>query len=209
MVDPHSGRIRAVVNPRLAFEQAFPLRPHVMKVFTAPTAAPQRDSSTENRALSAGALIGSATISDLLSSQEQDTLQSRSGDWLLLQLLLRDLGSRLSPGSFVSTLSLLGFGKQDGSECGRRGLKARLLTGVEYRRCSRRRQGRHRHHGSTSRGLYGRCSTADTSSSATGGFAKGRRDEQGSLRIDPAHRRTLIAGMRGAVEYGTGRPRLG
>src|SRR5205814_9771962 len=57
VMDPHTGRIRAVVNPRLAFEQAFPPG-STIKSFTALTAMRAGLIDRESRTLCRGRFTG-------------------------------------------------------------------------------------------------------------------------------------------------------
>ena len=89
VMDPHTGRLRAVVNPRLAFEQAFPPG-STIKSFTALTAMRAGLLDRESRTLCRGRFTGDGL--DVICSHPKskapfNTLPSAR---LFLQLLLCD-----------------------------------------------------------------------------------------------------------------------
>ena len=202
VVDPHSGRIRAVVNPRLAFEQAFPPG-STMKVFTALTALRSGLIDGESRAQCRGTYrLGDYQVT-CSHPRSKTPFNPAQAIGYSCNCYFADLGSRLSPGSFVSTLSLLGFGKRTGVNAG--GEAEGTTPGREWNIGDAVGEGKDvtvtmvqllaAYTALFNGGHLYRPQQGDSQKVAA--------DEQGSLRIDPAHRRTLIAGMRGAVEYGT------
>lgn len=201
VIDPQTGRLRAVVNPRLAFEQIFPPG-SAIKPFTALAA------------LRAGLL-------DLEMRRQCQTKYAR-GDFEILCSHPRSnspfnltqslayscndyfahVGERLSEGTFNATLGGFGFGER---------------TGVRANEAA----------GTLSRGEW-RVQTAlgdDDKLQVTpiqllaayialvnGGHlyrpqqtkdAAFVPSENARLNIAPAHRKALLEGMRGAVKYGT------
>ena len=201
VIDPQTGRLRAVVNPRLAFEQTFPPG-SAIKPFTALAA------------LRAGLL-------DLETRRQCQTKYAR-GDFEIIcshprsnapfnltQALayscndyFAHVGERLSEGTFNATLGGFGFGER---------------TGVRANEAA----------GTLSRGEW-RVQTAlgdDDKLQVTpiqllaayialvnGGHlyrpqqtkdAAFVPSENARLNIAPAHRKALLEGMRGAVKYGT------
>ncbi|HEV8487862.1 MAG TPA: penicillin-binding transpeptidase domain-containing protein, partial [Blastocatellia bacterium] len=202
VIDPHSGRIRAVVNPRLAFEQAFPPG-STMKVFTALTALRSGLIDGESRSQCRGRYrLGDyqVTCSHPKSKTPFNPAQALGYS---CNCYFADLGSRLSPASFVSTLNSLGFGRRTGVNAG--GEAEGTVPGRQWNIGD-----------AVGEGKDVTVTVVQLLTAYTALFNGGRlyrpqqgdpqkvtADEQGSLRIDPAHRRTLIEGMRSAVEYGT------
>src|SRR6185436_4421684 len=202
VIDPHSGRIRAVVNPRLAFEQAFPPG-STMKVFTALTALRSGLIDGESRSQCRGTYrLGDyhVTCSHPKSKTPFNPAQAIGYS---CNCYFADLGSRLGPASFVSTLNSFGFGKRTGVNAG--GEAEGTVPGREWNIGDAVGEGKD---------VTVTAVQLLTAYSAlfNGGHLyrpqqgdpqKVTADEQGSLHIDPSHRRILIEGMRGAIEYGT------
>ncbi len=201
VIDPQTGRLRAVANSRLAFEQAFPPG-SAIKPFTALAA------------LRAGLL-------DLQTRRQCQTKYSNedfeivcshprsNSPFNLTQALayscndyFAHVGERLSEGTFTATLSGVGFGQRTGiaaSEAA--GSLPRgewrvqtalgdddkfLVTPIQLLTAfAALVNGGH---------LYRPRQTGDTAFRPT---------EAARLNIAPAHRTALIEGMRGAVKYGT------
>lgn len=201
VIDPQTGRLRAVVNPRLAFEQAFPPG-SAIKPFTALAA------------LRAG-LLDVQTRRQCQTKYTNENFEivcshPRSNSPFNLPQALAyscndyfaHVGERLSEGTFNATLGGFGFGQRTGIVAGEasgslpRGqwrvqtalgdddrflvTPIQLLTGY-----AALVNGGH---------LYRPRQTTDTAFMPT---------EAARLNISTAHRIALIEGMRGAVKYGT------
>src|SRR5215475_4781502 len=201
IIDPQNGRLRAVVNPRLAFEQAFPPG-SAIKPFTALAA------------LRAG-LVNGEFRHRCQKRYERDDFEIvcshpvSNSPFSLSQALAYScndffarLSERLSEGVFNSTLGAFGFGEK---------------TGVNANESS----------GELPRGEWGardalgesdhllvspiQLVTAYAALVNGGHLYRPRRStdrnlipqERLRLNIAPEHRATLIEGMRGAVKYGT------
>lgn len=208
VIDPQTGRLRAVVNPRIAFEQAYPPG-SAIKPFTALAA------------LRAG-------LADRQSSRLCATRYAREGfeivcshprskaPFNLSQALayscndyFAHLSERLSEGSFNAVLSGFGFGARTGVNASESpGALARGEWRVETAL------------GESPRFLV----TPIQMIAAYSALINGGRlyhpqpssdptilpREAARLSIAPAHREALIEGMRGAVKYGTAeKARLG
>ena len=202
VIDPHSGRIRAVVNPRLAFEQAFPPG-STMKIFTALTALRTGLIDGESRAQCRGRYrLGDYQVT-CSHPKSKTPFNPAQAIGYSCNCYFADLGSRLSPASFVSTLNTLGFGKRTGVNAG--GEAEGRVPGREWSIGDAVGEGKDvtvtvvqlltAYSALFNGGHLYRPQQGDPQ--------KVTADEQGSMRIDFSHRRTLIEGMRSAVEYGT------
>ena len=202
IIDPHSGRIRAVVNPRLAFEQAFPPG-STMKIFTALTALRSGLIDGESRAQCRGRYrLGDYQVT-CSHPKSKTPFNPAQAIGYSCNCYFADLGSRLGPASFVSTLNSFGFGKRTGVNAG--GEAEGTVPSREWNIGDAVGEGKDvtvtavqlltAYSALFNGGHLYRPQQADPQ--------KDTADEQGSLHIDPSHRRTLIQGMRSAVEYGT------
>src|SRR5262245_6738033 len=201
VVDPQSGRLRAVVNPRLAFEQTFPPG-SAIKPFTALAAlrAGLIDLEFAHRCRKRYArgdfeIVCSHPASNFPFGLSQALAYSCND-------FFARLSERLSEGSFNSTLVAFGFGEK---------------TGVNANESS----------GELPRGEWGtrealgesdhllvtpvQLITAYAALVNGGHLYRPRRStdhnlipqERLRLNIAPEHRAALIEGMRGSVKYGT------
>src|SRR5262245_59959873 len=201
VVDPQSGRLRAVVNPRLAFEQTFPPG-SAIKPFTALAAlrAGLIDLEFAHRCRKRYArgdfeIVCSHPASNFPFGLSQALAYSCND-------FFARLSERLSEGSFNSTLVAFGFGEK---------------TGVNANESS----------GELPRGEWGtrealgesdhllvtpvQLITAYAALVNGGHLYRPRRStdhnlipqERPRLNIAPEHRAALIEGMRGSVKYGT------
>ncbi len=201
VIDPQNGRLRAVVNPRLAFEQAFPPG-SAIKPFTALAAMRAGLIDREDRhqcrtryARDDFEIVCSHPRSNSPFNLAQ-ALAYSCNDYFAR------VGERLSEGAFNSTLSSFGFGEKTGinaSEAAGRlprgdwraqhalGESDHLLvTPIQLiaAYAALANGGRlHRPQRSTDHGLVAQ--------------------EKMRLNLAPAHREVLIEGMRGSVKYGT------
>jgi membrane peptidoglycan carboxypeptidase len=201
VIDPQTGRLRAVVNPRFAFEQAYPPG-SAIKPFTALAA------------LRAGLL-------DLETRRKCQTKYTR-GDFEILcshprsnspfnltQALayscndyFAHVGERLSEGTFNATLGSFGFGERTG---GKANEAAGTLSRGEWRVQTAL--------GDDDKLLVTPIQLLATYAALVNGGHLYRPQqtkdaafvpsENARLNIAPAHRKALLEGMRGVVKYGT------
>jgi stage II sporulation protein D len=202
VMDAHSGRLRAVVNPRLAFEQTFPPG-SAIKPFTALAAMRAGMIDRESRRQCAGGyardgfeIVCSHPKSDALFSFAQ-ALGYSCNDYFA------HVGERLSEGAFNATLGSFGFGKRTGINAGNEaaGQLARNHWSVRVA------LGESEHLLVTPIQLLTAYAAL-----VNGGHLyrpqQGRAEtfipeERGRISIAPEHRALLLEGMRGAVKYGT------
>src|SRR5215475_10288514 len=201
IIDPQNGRLRAVVNPRLAFEQAFPPG-SAIKPFTALAALRAglvngefRHRCQKRYARDDFEIVCSHPVSNSPFSLSQALAYSCND-------FFARLSERLSEGVFNSTLGAFGFGEK---------------TGVNANESS----------GELPRGEWGardalgesdhllvtpvQLITAYSAMVNGGHLYRPQRstdsalipDEKLRLNIAPEHRAALIEGMRGSVKYGT------
>src|SRR5262245_50401915 len=201
VIDPQTGRIRALVNPRLAFEQAYPPG-SAIKPFTALAALQAGLIDRETRRLcrttyaSAGFEIVCAHRKSKSPFNPIEALAYSCNDYFA------QIGERLSEGTFNRTLDSFGFGSRTGA-------------------------GGNESPGSLPRGEWNvRAALGESdhllvtpiqliiaySALVNGGRLlqpQHRSDqnviaqERARLNISPQHRAWLIEGMRGAVKFGT------
>src|SRR5262245_57165333 len=202
VIDPQTGRLRAVVNPRLAFEQTFPPG-SAIKPFTALAALRAGLVNGEFRyrcqkryARDDFEIVCSHPVSNSPFSLSQALAYSCND-------FFARLGERLSEGAFNSTLGAFGFGEK---------------TGVNANESS----------GELPRGEWGARDALGESDhllvtpvqliTAYAALVNGGHlyrpprstdhnllpQERPRLNIAPEHRAALIEGMRGSVKYGTG-----
>jgi stage II sporulation protein D len=201
VIDPQTGRLRAVVNPRLAFEQAFPPG-SAIKPFTALAAMRAGLIDRESKRLCRGlyARPGFQIVcSHPKSKSPFDLAQALAYS---CNDFFAHVGERLSDGAFNSTLSSFGFGS-------RTGVIAHESNGIlrpgEWRERTALGEGE---------GLLVTPIQLMTAFTAlvNGGRLYRPQHNQGQsvtpqetarLSIAPQHRAALIEGMRGAIKYGT------
>src|SRR5262245_16650476 len=208
VIDPQNGRLRSVVNPRLAFEQTFPPG-SAIKPFTALAALRAglidrefRHRCRKRYARSDFEIVCSHPVSNFPFGLSQALAYSCND-------FFARLSERLSEGAFNSTLGAFGFGEK---------------TGVNANESS----------GELPRGEWGardalgesdhllvtpvQLVTAYAALVNGGHLYRPQRStdrnmapqERLRLNIAPEHRAALIEGMRGAVKYGTAsKARLG
>lgn len=194
VIDPQTGRLRAVVNPRLAFEQAFPPG-SAIKPFTALAAmrAGQLDRGTRRLCRTRYASEDFAIVcSHPRSDTPFDLAQALAYS---CNYYFAQVSEHLSQGAFLSVLGSFGLGARTGVSAGES--PGRLPRG-DWR----------------VRTALGECDSLLVTpiqllraytALVNGGrlFRPGRGSDR--LNIIPEHRLALIEGMRGAVKYGTAR----
>jgi stage II sporulation protein D len=201
-MDPHTGRLRAVVNPRLAFEQAFPPG-STIKSFTSLAAMRAGLIDRESRTLCPGRFTGESL--DVICSHPRSKAPFNFPQALAYSCnyFFARLSGRLSFDAFKGTLASAGLGAKTGVNAGAE--SAGSLRDTEWRvrdllgegdnllvtpiqllsaYCALVNGGH----------LYRpRISRADNFTS----------EERTNLHIAEPHRAALIEGMRDAVVYGT------
>jgi stage II sporulation protein D len=201
VMDPHTGRIRAVVNPRLAFEQSFPPG-STIKSFTALTAMRAGLIDNESRTLCRGRFT-SESIDVVCSHPKSKTPFSLSQALAYsCNYFFATMSGRLSFDAFKSTLASAGFGAKTGvnatestgtlrdSDWRVRDLLGEgdnlLVTPIQLLTAySALMNGGH---------LF-RPQVSDDEKSVS--------DERATFHIEASQRAALVKGMRGAVVYGT------
>jgi SpoIID/LytB domain protein len=201
VIDPQNGRLRAVVNPRLAFEQTFPPG-SAIKPFTALAAlrAGLIDREFRHRCQKRYVrddfeIVCSHPVSNSPFSLSQALAYSCND-------FFAHVGERLSEGAFNSTLGAFGFGEKTG-------VNANESSGELPRGdwSVREALGESDHLLVTPVQLI----TAYAALANGGHLYRPQRStdrnliaqERLRLNIAPEHRAALIEGMRGSVKYGT------
>jgi SpoIID/LytB domain protein len=202
VMDPHTGRLRAVVNPRLAFEQAFPPG-STIKAFTALTAMRAGLVDKETRTLCPGKFSGDGFEAVCSHPKSKSPFNLPQALAYSCNYFFATLSSRLSFGAFKSTLASAGLGAKSGVNAS--GESAGKLGDGEWRVRNLLGEGENllvtpiqllsAYCALMNGGHLYRPQIASTE--------KFVADERPSLRIEPSQRAALIEGMRGAVVYGT------
>ncbi len=201
VIDPQTGRLRAVVNPRLAFEQNFPPG-SAIKPFTAFAALrsglvePGMRHVCRSRYSDAGFQIVCSHPKNNLAFDLAQALAYSCNDYFAR------VGERLSEGSFNATLNGFGFGIRTGVNASE--AAGSLPHGDWHVRDAL---------GESEDLLVTPVQLITAYSALVNGgrlyrpHLSGDRQvvprEAARLNITPLHRETLIEGMRGAVRYGT------
>jgi len=202
VMDPHTGRLRAVVNPRLAFEQAFPPG-STIKSFTALTAMRAGLIDRESRILCRGRFTGDGF--DVICSHPKSKAPFNLAQALgySCNYFFATLSTRLSFDAFKATLAGAGLGARTGVNAG--GESAGSLRDTDWRVRDLLGDGDNvlvtplqlltAYCALMNGGHVFRPQSSDAE--------KFVADERTSLHIEDSHRAALIEGMRGAVVYGT------
>ena len=202
VIDPRLGRLRAVVNPRLAFEQAFPPG-STIKSFTALTALQAGLIDQESSTLCRGRFTtdGLDVVCSHPKSNTPFNLSRALG--YSCNYYFATLSGRISFGAFKRTLAAAGFGEKTGVNAV--GESDGMLRDSEWR--VRDLLGEGDNLLVTPIQLLtaycalfngGRVLKPQISDPANTNISERR-----NLHIEESQRTTLIKGMRGAVEYGT------
>ncbi len=202
VMDPQTGRLRAAVNPRLAFEQDFPPG-STIKSFTALTAMRAGLIDRESRTLCRGRFIGESL--DVVCSHPKS-----KGPFSLAQALgyscnyfFATLSGRLNFDAFKATLASAGFGAKTGVNIGAE--SAGNLRDSDWRVRDLLGEGDNLLV-TPIQLLTAYCALMNGGHvfrpqiSPAGKF---ETEERRRLHIEDSHRAALIEGMRGAVVYGT------
>ena len=202
VMDPHTGRLRAVVNPRLAFEQAFPPG-STIKSFTALTAMRSGLIDRESRTLCRGRFNSDGL--DVVCSHPKSKAPFNIAQALgySCNYLFATLSGRLSFDAFKATLASAGLGAKTGVNAG--GESAGSLRDGDWQVRNLLGEGDNvlvtpiqlltAYCALMNGGHVFRPQAADAE--------KFVGDERAGLHIEASHRAALIEGMRGAVVYGT------
>jgi SpoIID/LytB domain protein len=202
VMDPHTGRLRAVVNPRLAFEQAFPPG-STIKSFTALTAMRAGLIDNESRTLCRGRFTRDGFEVTCSHPKSKAPFNVKQALAYSCNYFFATLGERLSFQALKSTLASAGFGKRTGVNAGGESPGAlredewpvRDLLGEGNNLLVTPIQLLNAYCGLVNGGQLHRPQLAPADKFVS--------DEQARLHIDDSHRAALIEGMRGAVVYGT------
>ncbi len=201
VIDPQNGRLRAVVNPRLAFEQTFPPG-SAIKPFTALAAMRsglidrEHRHQCQTRYARAGFEIVCSHPASKSPFDLPQALAYSCNDYFAR------VGERLSEGAFNSTLSGFGFGQRTGvnaneamGELPRGDWRAQIALGESEQLLVTPVQLIAAYAALVNGGrLYRPQKSSDHHLVP---------QEKMRLNIAPEHRSALIEGMRGSVKYGT------
>src|SRR6185503_14747848 len=202
IMDPQSGRLRAVVNPRLAYEQAFPPG-STIKSFTALTALRAGLIDRESRTMCGGRFIGDGL--DIVCSHPKSKTPFNLAQALAYSCnySFARLSGRLSFDAFKATLASAGLGAKTGVNAG--GESAGSLRDSDWKVRNLLGEGDNvlvtpiqlldAYCALMNGGHLFRPQLADAEKFAG--------EERTRLHIEDSHRTALIEGMRGAVVYGT------
>lgn len=201
VIDPHTGRLRAVVNPRVAFEQAYPPG-SAIKPFTALAAlrAGNLDRSSSRQCQTTYARAGFEIVCAHPRSKTPfnlpQALAYSCNDYFA------HLGERLNAANFNATLASFGFGERTGVNAAE--LPGRLPRGDWHVRTALGE-------GDELLVTPVQLLTAYAALVNGGHLYRPQRSadpqliaqEQMRLSLTSAQREVLLEGMRGAVKYGT------
>lgn len=202
VMDPRTGRLRAVVNPRLAFEQAFPPG-STIKSFTALTAMRAGFLDNESRTMCQGRFTGENL--DIICSHPKSKMPFNLPQALAYSCnyFFATMSGRLSFDAFRSTLASAGFGAKTGVNASSE--SAGKIGGGEWRVRDLLGEGDSllvtpiqlltAYCGLMNGGHVFRPQLADAE--------KFNPEERATLHIESSQRAALIEGMRGAVRFGT------
>ncbi len=202
VMDPHTGRLRAVVNPRLAFEQAFPPG-STIKSFTALTAMRAGLIDRESRTLCSSRFTGDGLDVVCSHPRSKAPLNLAQALGYSCNYFFATLSGRLSFDAFKATLAGAGLGAKTGVNAG--GESAGSLRDTDWRVRDLLGEGDNllvtpiqlltAYCALMNGGHVFRPQVSDAE--------KFVADERTKLQIEASHRAALIEGMRGAVVYGT------
>ena len=202
VMDPHTGRLRAVVNPRLAFEQAFPPG-STIKSFTALTAMRGGLIDRESRTLCRGRFTGDGL--DVVCSHPKSKAPFSLAQALgySCNYFFATLSSRLSFDAFKATLASAGLGAKTGVNAG--GESAGTLRDNDWRVRDLLGEGDNLLV-TPIQLLTAYCALMNGGHVLRPQISDAEKFgayERTSIHIEDPHRAALIEGMRGAVVYGT------
>jgi len=117
VMDPQTGRLRAIANPRLAFEQAFPPG-SAIKPFTALAALRAGLLDSESRVLCRERYLQGDFEIVCSHPRSKSPFNLAQALAYSCNFYFAELGQRLSAGSFTATLASFGFGERTGVNTG-------------------------------------------------------------------------------------------
>jgi SpoIID/LytB domain protein len=202
IMDPQSGRIRAVVNSKLAFEETF--RPgSTIKPFTALAALRSGVINEESRTLCGEEYSCEDFHTTCSHPRDLSPLNPTEAIAYSCNYYFGKVGERLSEPDFNSTLNEFGFGKQTGINENREA-RGQLLHNTW------------RPENAMGEGDYVQATPIQLISAYTALVNGGHlftphissaaafvSETQANLSISDEHRTLIVKGMRGAVRYGT------
>jgi stage II sporulation protein D len=202
VMDPQTGRIRAVVNPQLAFGENFPLG-SAIKPFTALAALRSGVIDEDSRTLCHEKYSHHAFQTTCSHPRELPPLNPTEAIAYSCNYYFSTLGERLTEESFTGTLGEFGFGKKTGVNAG--GELAGQLQRSEWRPQN-----------AIGEGNYLQATPIQVMKAYTalvnGGHLFAPRlarsagfesNLQANVEIKDRDRELIIKGMRGAVRYGS------
>ena len=202
VMDVRSGRLRAVVNPRLAFEQTFPPG-SAIKPFTALAAMRAGMIDRESRRQCAGgyARDGFEIVCSHPKSNAPFSFAQALG--YSCNDYFAHVGERLSEGAFNATLGSFGFGRRTGISAGNEAAgrlphnqwSVRVALGESEHLLVTPVQLLTAYAALVNGGHLYRPEQSRAESFTP--------EERGRISIAPEHRALLLEGMRSAVKYGT------
>jgi len=198
VLDPQSGRVRAVVNPSLAFQSAFPPG-STIKPFTT-LAALRSGIITRDTLMRCRGKHKSEDVVDACSHPPHlDPFNPADAIAYSCNYYFATVGERLHEGDFARVLSDFGFGHATGIDA------EEESTGVLAR-------GRWQAESAIGEGPFLQVTPVQMAMAYAALFNGGRllkpthgftTEVRGQVRIDDDERKILLGGMRGAVTYGT------
>jgi len=202
VMDPHTGRLRAVVNPRLAFEQAFPPG-STIKSFTALTAMRAGLIDNESRTLCRERFVGDGL--DVICSHPKSKTPFTLKQALAYSCnyFFATMSGRLSFDSFKSTLASVGFGARTGVNT--TGESAGVLRDGDWRVRDLLGEGDNLLV-TPIQLLTAYCALINGGELYRPQIAPAEKftaEKRATIRVEDRHRQALIEGLRGAVVYGT------
>ena len=117
VMDPQTGRIRAVVNPEIAFQESFPAGSTV-KPFTALAAFRSGVLNADSRASCGGDYYHDQFHTRCTHPRSLTPLNPTDAIAYSCNYFFGKVGERLDEASFIATLNDFGFGKKTGAEVG-------------------------------------------------------------------------------------------
>jgi SpoIID/LytB domain protein len=202
VMDPLTGRLRAVVNARLAFEQAFPPGSSI-KTFTALTAMRLGVIDKEWRVLCPGRYTRNGVNIVCSHPKSKSPFSLAQALAYSCNFYFASVAERLSASAFTLTLAQFGFGERTGVNSS--GESAGSIRAGEWRIQDALGEGEGllatpiqmlaAYAALFNGGHLFRPRLAEAE-----GFAP---EERATINIEVEHRASLMVGCRGAVEYGT------
>ncbi|MGH9930014.1 MAG: SpoIID/LytB domain-containing protein [Pyrinomonadaceae bacterium] len=203
VMDPQTGRVRAVVNPEIAFAENFPLG-SAIKPFTALAALRSGVIDEDSRTLCHEKYSHHAFQTTCSHPRDLSPLNPTEAIAYSCNYYFSTLGEHLNEASFTSTLSDFGFGRKTGANANAE--LAGQLQGNDWRPQNAIGEGNYLQatpiqviNAYVALVNGGRLFTPRLARSAD--FAS---EVQAQVEIRDRDRNVIVKGMRGAVRYGSG-----